>query len=92
MHVARFLSGLPSSFDPVKSQILGSKELPSLSEVFSRLQQASISDSTPSASNPSEKSALLTTTGGGRFSRGGHGYGRGHEQGVGGRGSRKCTY
>ena len=34
MHVARFLPGLPKSSNPVKSQILASPDLPSLSEVF----------------------------------------------------------
>ena len=36
MHVARFLSGLPKSLNLVKSQILASPDLPSLSEVFGR--------------------------------------------------------
>ena len=40
MHVARFLSALPKSLNPVKSQILASPNLPSLSEVFGRLRQA----------------------------------------------------
>ena len=39
-----FLSGY-TTFDPVKSQILDNKYLPSLSKVFDRLQQASLSDS-----------------------------------------------
>ena len=38
MCIARFLSGLPSSFDFVRAQLLGSKGLPSLSEVFSHLR------------------------------------------------------
>lgn len=38
MHVARFLSGLPKRLNPVKSQILASPDLPSLSEVFGRLR------------------------------------------------------
>ena len=37
MHVARFLSGLAKSLNLVKSQILASLDLPSLSEVFGRL-------------------------------------------------------
>ncbi|GFZ00474.1 hypothetical protein Acr_14g0001090 [Actinidia rufa] len=41
MHSARFLCGLPFSFNSACVQLLGSKELPSLSEVFSRLRQAS---------------------------------------------------
>ena len=45
MHVARFLFGLPKSLNPVKSQILASPNLSSLSEVFGRLRQATLSDS-----------------------------------------------
>lgn len=41
MWVGHFLSGL-LSFDGARSQILGSKELPSLSEIFSRLCQATL--------------------------------------------------
>ena len=37
MHVARFFPGLPKSLNLVKSQILASLDLPSLSEVFGRL-------------------------------------------------------
>ena len=44
MQVARFLSGLPKSLNPVKSQILASPDLPSLSEVFGRLWQATLSN------------------------------------------------
>ncbi|GFY81342.1 hypothetical protein Acr_01g0011510 [Actinidia rufa] len=49
MWVARFLSGLPSSLDGARSQILGAKELSSLSEVFSLLRQATL----PSSASPS---------------------------------------
>ncbi len=45
IHLAWFLFGLPSSFDPVKAQILVHKELPTLSGVFNCLHQASVSDS-----------------------------------------------
>lgn len=38
IHVARFLSGLPTTFNGVKSQILGSKDLRSTSEVFGQLR------------------------------------------------------
>ena len=44
MHVAHFLSGLPKSLNLVKSQILTSPDLSSLSEVFGRLRQATLSD------------------------------------------------
>ena len=90
MHVARFLSGLPKSLNTVKSQILASPNLPSLSEVFGRLQQATLFDSSiaPFSSSStdalpsSDKSAFTTYTG---SNRGGHG-GRG--RGGRGRGGR----
>ena len=44
LEVARFLYGLSSFYDPVRSQILGERELPSLDEVFRHLRQASYSD------------------------------------------------
>lgn len=43
--LACFLSGLPKSLNPVKSQILASLDLPSLREVFGRLKQATLFDS-----------------------------------------------
>ena len=103
MHVAHFLSRLPKSLNPVKSQILASLDLPSLSEVFGRLRQATLSYSTinPFSSShidalPSgDKSAFTTYMG---SNRGGHGGrdqgGRGSEQGGRGKGHglRKCTY
>ena len=51
--MARFLSGLPSSFDGARSQILKIKEFPSLSEVFSRLRQATLPYVAPSHINRS---------------------------------------
>ncbi|GFY86734.1 hypothetical protein Acr_05g0003730 [Actinidia rufa] len=42
MRVVRFLPSLPSSFDGARSQILGAKELPSLSEIFSHLHQVAL--------------------------------------------------
>ena len=90
MHVARFLSRLPKSLNPVKSQILASPDLPSLSEVFDRLRQATLSDSSTdpfSSSNtdalPSGDKYAFTTYMG--SNKGGHGgQGRG-SQGCGGR-------
>ena len=88
MHVARFLSRLPKSLNPVKSQILASPNLPSLSEVFGRLRQATLSDSSTAPSPntdalPSgDKSAFSTYIG---SNRGGQGCGG---QGRGGRGQR----
>ena len=51
MWVAHFLSSLISSFDGVQPQILGAKELPSLSEVFSHLHHATLPSVTPSPTN-----------------------------------------
>ncbi|GFZ13198.1 hypothetical protein Acr_23g0015830 [Actinidia rufa] len=56
MGVARFLSGLPSSFDDAWTQILGDKELPSLSEVLSCLRQDTLLSAAPS---PTDRSALV---------------------------------
>ena len=47
MRVAPFLFALSSIFDGARSQILGVKELPSFSEVFSHLCQASLSLAAP---------------------------------------------
>ena len=101
MHVARFLFRLPKCLNPVKSQILASLDLPSLSEVFGRLRQATLSDSSTnhfSSSNTdplpsSDKSAFTTymgSTRGGRGGRKGRGHGgrdqEGHGNEQGGRG------
>ena len=83
MPIARFLSGLPKSLNPVKSQILASLDLPSLSEVFGRLRQATLSDSSinPFSSShtdalPSgDKSAFTTYMGSNRGGCGGRGHG-----------------
>ena len=87
---------MPKSLNPIKSQILASPNLPSLSEVFGRLQQAILSDSstTPfSSSNTdalpsSDKFAFTTYIGSNRGGRGGRGRGGrgrgGHDQGGGG--------
>ena len=108
MNVAHFLSGLPKILDPVKSQIVASQDLPSVSEVFGRLRQATLSDSStttfPSSYSDalpsSDKSASATSMGSNRGGRGGRGYvghdqgGHGIEQGGHGRGRghRKCNY
>ena len=86
MQVARFLSGLPKSLNPVKSKNLASPDLPSLSEVFGRLQQATLfyssiapfSSSSIDALPSGDKSAFTTYMG---SNKGGHGC-----QGRGGRG------
>ena len=75
-------SGLPRNLDLVKSQILASEDIPSLSEVFSRLRHATWFDSsTAQLPYPSiaalpfdDKYAFATSIG---SSRGGHG-GWGH--------------
>ena len=105
MHVARFLFGLPKSLNPMKSQILASPNLPSLSEVFGRLRQATLSDSSTAHSPnidalPSgDKSALATYMGSNRGGQGcgGHGQrgdqrGHGSEQSGRDRGHGLCKY
>ena len=102
MHVAHFLFGLPKSLNLVKSQILASPDLPSLSEISSRLRQATLSDSSTVSSSSTnalssnDKSSFATYMsnrggcGGGGRGRGGRGGrdqgGRGSEQGGRGRG------
>lgn len=89
MEVARFLSGASSDFDPVSNQILGSSDLPSLSEVFSRLRQSSASRSTPPHVSSSERSALASAVSGSfGYGNGRSGRGRGSTgRGSGGRDS-----
>lgn len=93
--VYKFLAGLKPIYEPVRVQILGSSEVPSLNDVYSRLRRVSISAAAPSSSVV-DRSALVTSTGrgdygrgsrGGRSGRGGRGGGRGR-----GRGQRKCTH
>ena len=97
MHVARFLFGLPKSLNLVKSQILASPDLPSLSEISSRLRQATLSDSSTVSSSstnalPSNDKSSFATYMSNRGGCGGRG--RGRDQGGRGRGHslRKCTY
>ena len=83
IHVARFLSGLPKSLNLVKSQILASLDLPSLSEVFGRFRQATLSDSStvPFSSSSTDalpfgdKFAFTTYMGSNRGGHGGRGRG-----------------
>ncbi|GFZ09330.1 hypothetical protein Acr_20g0011380 [Actinidia rufa] len=58
-HIARFLSGMPSSFDFVHAYLVLMKLL-SLSEVFNRLRQASLSGPT-SVSATRNRSALVSS-------------------------------
>lgn len=83
LNVVRFLFGLPTSFDPVCHQLLGRRELPHLSEVFSYLRQSSISNTTLASPLPPYCSALATSAFGGQYS-GDFGRG-GQESGGGGR-------
>ena len=96
MHVARFLSRLPKSLNPVKSQILASPDLPSLSEVFGRLWHATLSYSSidPFSSSHTDalpfgdKSAFATYMGSNRggcggWGRGGRGRGGRDQEGHG---------
>ncbi|GFY98224.1 hypothetical protein Acr_12g0007650 [Actinidia rufa] len=57
--VACFLYDLPSSFDGARPQILGAKDLPSLSEVFNCLHQATL----PPVAPPTDCSGLATSIG-----------------------------
>ena len=84
---------MPKSLNPVNSQILASPDLPSLSEVFGRLRQATLFDSSTapfSSSNTNalpfgDKSTFTTYMGSNRGGRGGRGRGGqgcgGHDQG-----------
>ncbi|XP_058180814.1 uncharacterized protein LOC131299213 [Rhododendron vialii] len=56
MQVARFISGTSSTYGPVRNHLLGSRDLPSLGEVFSRIRQSSVSVSAP----PPDRSALAS--------------------------------
>ena len=79
MNIAHFLSRLPKILDPIKSQILDSQDLSSLSEVFGRLRQATLSDDSSTTTFPSsgsdalpssDKSAFATSMGSNRGGRG----------------------
>ena len=62
MWVTRFLSGLPSSFDGARTQILGAKELPSLSEVFSHLCQDTLPSAAPSPTDRPTLAAFVESS------------------------------
>ncbi|KAK6138958.1 hypothetical protein DH2020_027304 [Rehmannia glutinosa] len=55
--VVLMLRGLPSQFDPVRSQILSSATLPSMTDVFAALNRASL---TSTVLSPDNQSALFT--------------------------------
>ena len=88
MNIAHFLSRLPKILDPIKSQILDSQDLSSLSEVFGRLRQATLYDDSSTTTFPSsgsdalpssDKSAFATSMGSNRGGHGSWGHG-GHDQ------------
>ncbi|GAB4851994.1 hypothetical protein Ancab_016185 [Ancistrocladus abbreviatus] len=68
MDVVRFLIGLKQEYEPIRAQILGSSDLPSLHDVFSRLQQATLcvtdKDNPVSAHQNREPSALVASNNG----------------------------
>ncbi|XP_048132459.1 uncharacterized protein LOC115726562 isoform X2 [Rhodamnia argentea] len=95
--VAKFLSGLNTDLQLVKSQLLAGEQVPSMNEAFCRIQRIV----SPSSTSSRDSSALLATSGGhgrGRFSNRGRGLlgGRGRVGGRSGRSydrdSRRCTY
>ncbi|XP_043693371.1 uncharacterized protein LOC122643864 [Telopea speciosissima] len=93
--VAKFLSGLDSDLQSVKSQLLTGEKIPSMNEAYCRIQRVVSPSVVKSDSAPTNKdnSALFTSTGGrgrgggGTSSRGrGSTFGRGRATGSGGRG------
>jgi hypothetical protein len=52
--VVRFLLGLKPESESVRAQILGGSDLPSLLEVFSRIQRATLSDHGPALNSERE--------------------------------------
>jgi hypothetical protein len=70
-----FLHGLKPEFESIRAQILGGSNLPSLLEVFSRIQQATIFDhgSQVSYERISECTDFVTTCGSFDSYRGRHG-------------------
>ena len=73
MHVV--LSSLPMTLDLVKSQLLVSKDLPSLGEVFDRLRHATLFDCSTATLPSCDKSAFVTSMGSGRGGHAGRGVG-----------------
>jgi uncharacterized membrane protein YgcG len=95
--VAKFLSGLKPDLDPIRSQILSGKDIPTVRETYARVRRAAIS----SSGLKDERSALVghydTPQGerGDHSSRRGTHNGRGSRGGRssgGGRGSKKCSH
>ncbi|XP_058182112.1 uncharacterized protein LOC131300317 [Rhododendron vialii] len=81
IRVTRFLFGESSTFGPVGNQILGNRDLPPLSKVFSRLRQSS-SISAPTSgrsalSSTISDSSVFSVSHGRGHDSGGRGFGRG---------------
>ncbi|KAF5453280.1 hypothetical protein F2P56_028194 [Juglans regia] len=98
-NVVQFLVSLKPEYESVRSQILASPQLPSFLDVFSRLQQATLSGqgSQLSFDQSNEISALVASyvALGGRGGQGGRGAHGGHDARgncTRGRESRKCTH
>jgi hypothetical protein len=100
--VVRFLLGLKPEYESVRAQILGGSDLPSLPEVFSQIQRATLFDHGPVLNSERDGDRVAFIDGGsssccgGRVGRGGRGFHGGHDSRGGGRtgglGSRKCTH
>ncbi|XP_019160728.1 PREDICTED: uncharacterized protein LOC109157283 [Ipomoea nil] len=89
LHIFSWISGLDKEYDVLKSQLLGNKELDSLDQVFSMVQNASVNLGTDSTL---EKQVFFSQGDSGTDSansRGGRSRGRGRGRG-GGRGQRAC--
>jgi hypothetical protein len=79
--VIRFLLGLNSEYESVRTQILGGSNLPSLPEVFSRIQCATLSDhdSQLSYERNGDRAAFVAASSGSGSFRGGRGFRRGRD-------------
>ncbi|XP_019176854.1 PREDICTED: uncharacterized protein LOC109172159 [Ipomoea nil] len=89
LHIFSWISGLDKEYDVLKSQLLGNKELDSLDQVFSMVQNASVNLGTDGTL---EKQVFFSQGDSGTDSaniRGGRFRGRGRGRG-GGRGQRAC--
>jgi hypothetical protein len=90
--VVRFLLGLKPEYESVRAQILGGSNLPSLPEVFSRIQRATLSDHglALNSDRNGDRAAFIVARGGsgssrgGRVSRGGRGFRGGRDSRGGG--------
>uniref|UniRef100_A0A2N9FBM1 Integrase catalytic domain-containing protein n=1 Tax=Fagus sylvatica TaxID=28930 RepID=A0A2N9FBM1_FAGSY len=95
--VAKFLSGLKPDLDPIRSQILSGKDIPTVRETYARVRRAAIS----SSGVKNERFALVGHYDTPQGERGDHSSrrgthngrgGRGGRSGGGGRGPKKCTH